>query len=168
MSEFINKVVVITGGNSGIGEAIAKKFDQEGAKIVIFGRDEKKLKTVCKKLQQAIFVTGDVRHLPDLEKLFKSTVHEFGKIDVLVANAGVATRKNVEEVDEQLFDEMVDVNYKGVYFTIQRSVPFLNRGSSILLISSAAAHIGIRNHSVYSLNESCCQHAGPQLFSRPH
>lgn len=150
MSEFTDKVVVITGGNSGIGEAIARKFDQEGAKIVIFGRDQNKLESVSKNMRQAIFVKGDVRVLSDLDNLFKKTVSTFGKIDVLVANAGVATRKNIEEVDEKFFDEMVDINYKGVYFTVQRSVSSLNPGSSIILISSAVTHIGMKNHSVYS------------------
>ncbi|EFB41300.1 hypothetical protein pah_c047o079 [Parachlamydia acanthamoebae str. Hall's coccus] len=150
MGEFTNKVVVITGGNSGIGEAIAKKFDQEGAKIVIFGRDQNRLETVCKELNQAVYVQGDVRLIPDLDKLFATAIQNFGKIDVLVANAGISTRKKIEEVDEELFDEMVSINYKGVYFTVQRSIPHLNTNSSVILISSAAAHKGWRFHSVYS------------------
>ncbi len=150
MKDFYNKVVVITGGNSGIGEAIAHKFDQEGAKVVIFGRDQNKLDAVCQKLHQGIAVKGDIQKLSDIENLFKITEKTFGKVDVLVANAGIASRKVVDEVDEDYFDEMVNINYKGVYFTVQRSIPLLNPGASVILISSIACHVGILNHSVYS------------------
>lgn len=150
MGDFTDKVVVITGGNSGIGEAIARKFNDEGAKIVIFGRDKHKLDSLCKQFQSAISVSGDVRKVADIEKIFLETEKAFGKVDILIACAGIATRKIVDEVDEKLFDEMVDTNYKGVFFTIQRSIPSLKTGSSIVLISSSACHKGWRNHSVYS------------------
>ncbi len=150
MNDFKDKVVVITGGNSGIGRAIAEKFDQEGAKIVIFGRDQHKLDRVCKTLRQAITVQGDVCNLSDIDQLFQQAYATFGKVDVLVANAGVASRRFVGDVDEAFFDEMVNINYKGVYFTVQRSLPYLEKGSSIILISSAAQQIGVRHHSVYS------------------
>jgi NAD(P)-dependent dehydrogenase (short-subunit alcohol dehydrogenase family) len=150
MDERKDKVVVITGGNSGIGEAIAKKFDQEGAKVVIFGRDQKKLDQVNKHLKKGLTIQGDVRNLPDLERLFQMTQNSFGPIDVLVANAGIAERRKVDDVDEKFFDEMVGINYKGLYFTVQRSIPSLNKGASVILISSAAAHKGWHNHSVYS------------------
>lgn len=150
MSEFKDKVVVITGGNSGIGEAIAHKFDQEGAKVVIFGRDQNKLDRTCQELRQTLAVKGDVKNLFDLDELFKKTTQKFGKIDVLIANAGIASRKHVSEVDEEFFDDMVTTNYKGVYFTVQKSLSSLNPGASIILISSLACHVGAPNHSVYS------------------
>jgi NAD(P)-dependent dehydrogenase (short-subunit alcohol dehydrogenase family) len=150
MSDFTNKIVVITGGSSGIGKAIAEKFDQQGAKVVIFGRDQHKLNQVCKTLRETIAVQGDVRNIADIEKLFKHTHDAFGKIDVLIANAGIASRRFVQEVDERFFDDIVATNYKGVYFTVQRSIPHLNAGASVVLISSTARHIGCRNHSVYS------------------
>lgn len=150
MDDFNGKVVVITGGNSGIGKAIAHKFNELGANIVIFGRDQHKLNDACRELRQAIAVQGDVQNVKDIEKLFQSTHDHFGKVDVLVANAGIASRKPIEEVDESFFDEMVAINYKGAYFTVQRAVPYLNKGASVILISSAAQQIGFRNHSVYS------------------
>jgi len=150
MGDFKDKVVVITGGNSGIGEAIASRFDQEGAKIVIFGRDQQKLNQVSQELHQCIGIQGDVQKLSDIERLFKSTHDKFGKVDVLIANAGIASRRHVEEVDEHYFDEMVNINYKGVYFTVQRSIPYLNKGASVILISSVVQQIGFRSHSVYS------------------
>ncbi|MFA6915381.1 MAG: SDR family oxidoreductase [Parachlamydiales bacterium] len=151
MDEFRNKVVVITGGNSGIGEAIAQKFDEHGAKIVIFDRaDPSKLEAQCKKLKTAIFIQGDVRKIADIEKLYRETEHVFGKIDVLIASAGIAGKKALEEVNEDFFDAIVDTNLKGVYFTVQRSLPSLMDNSSIILISSAACHVGFSDDSVYS------------------
>lgn len=150
MGSFEGKIVVITGGNSGIGEAAAKKFDQEGAKVVIFGRDQKRLDAVRSKLRQAIAVKGDVQKISDLDRLYDETRKAFGKIDVLVANAGIASKKSVEEVDEKFFDEMVSINYKGIYFTVQRAVASLNPNASVILISSSACHKGWKHHSVYS------------------
>lgn len=152
MNEFFDKVVVITGGNSGIGEAIANKFNEHEAKIVIFDcADQKKLAAQCQKLKKAIFVQGDVRNISDIEKLYKETEKAFGaKIDVLIASAGIAGRRIVDEVDEEFFDHIVDTNFKGVYFTIQRAVPYLKNGSSVILISSVARLAGFQNDSVYS------------------
>jgi NAD(P)-dependent dehydrogenase (short-subunit alcohol dehydrogenase family) len=147
---FKDKVVVITGGNSGIGKAIAEKFDQQGAKIVIFGRQKGTLEKSLKEFKQAIAIQGDIRKLSDIERLFEETKKNFGKVDVLIANAGIAARRDVQEVDEAFFDEIVDINYKGLYFTVQRSIPYLNPGASVVLISSIAAHVGIASHSVYS------------------
>ncbi|CAN5250648.1 SDR family oxidoreductase [soil metagenome] len=150
MSYFTDKVVVVTGGNSGIGQAIAEKFNKEGAKLAIFGRDQNRLDQTKNMLQQAIAVTGDVGNIFDLDRLFKITHDEFGKVDVLVANAGIASRRPIDEVDENYFDEMVNINFKGVYFTVQRAIPFLNNNASVILISSMACHMGWSSHSVYS------------------
>ena len=150
MSYFSNKVVVITGGNTGIGQSIAETFNDLDSKIVLFARDRNKLDQVTSKLKTSIAVSGDVSKVNDLDKLFKATHDKFGKIDVLVANAGIASRRPVEEVDEAYFDEMVSVNFKGVYFTIQRALPFLNSNASVVLISSMACHSGWSSHSVYS------------------
>src|SRR3990167_6089527 len=150
MTMFNDKVVVITGGNSGIGRAIAEEFDKEGAKVVIFGRNKETLNQVQKNLKMATCVHGDVGNLRDLDNLFNITKDKFGKIDVLIANAGIASRQSVEEVTEEYFDEMVNINFKGVYFTVQRSIPFLNDHASIVLISSMATQVGWPLHSVYS------------------
>jgi NAD(P)-dependent dehydrogenase (short-subunit alcohol dehydrogenase family) len=101
-------------------------------------------------LQQAITVSGDVCKISDLDHLYKTTSNQFGKIDVLVANAGIASRRLVDEVDENYFDDMVNTNFKGVYFTVQRAIPFLNNNASLILISSMACHGGWPSHSVYS------------------
>ena len=150
MKDFQNKVVVVTGGAKGIGKAIAEKFNNEGAKLVIFGRDAARLEIEKKSLNHALAVQGDVRNIADLDRLYAETVKHFGKIDVLVANAGVASRRTIDEVDEAYFDEVMDINLKGVYFTVQRAVPCLNENASVILISSIAAHFGWPGHSVYS------------------
>jgi len=154
MSSFTGKVVVITGGNTGIGQSIAEKFNREGAKCALFARDEQKLDQAHKTLARSIAIAGDVRKISDLDRLFHATHKALGKIDVLVANAGIASRRHISEVDEQYFDEMVDINFKGVYFTVQRALPFLNDHASIVLISSMACHGGWPTHSVYSASKA--------------
>lgn len=154
MSHFNNKVVVITGGNSGIGKSIAEEFNKEGAKIAIFARNKNKLDQVQNTLANAIAVTGDVAKISNLDELFKTTYDKFGKLDVLIANAGIASRKHVNDVDEEYFDEMVNINFKGVYFTVQRAIPFLNDNASIILISSIAGHRGWQSHGVYSATKA--------------
>lgn len=148
--EFANKVVVITGGSSGIGLAIAKKFDAEGAKVAILGRDQQRLDLAATSFKNVLTFKGDVCKVSDLDHFYQEIQKKLGKIDILVANAGIAEMRPIQEVDEGFFDEMVNINYKGLYFSVQRSLPFLNRGASIILISSAAAHIGWPGHSVYS------------------
>jgi len=150
MTEFSNKTVVVTGGSSGIGLSIAQKFSHHGAKVVILGRDRQKLHAAAEILQDVLPFEGDVSKVADLDKFYKEIQQKFGKIDVLVANAGIAEPRSIHEVDESFFDEMVNINYKGAYFTVQRALPLLNRNASIVLISSAAAHIGWPGHSVYS------------------
>ncbi len=161
MTEFTNKVVVVTGGASGIGEAIAKQFNDEGAKVVIFGRHLDKLNQVKNLLKEAIAVQGDVRNIADLDRLFQETRTAFGKVDILVVNAGVASRANVADVDEAFFDEIVDTNFKGAYFTVQRAVNYLNDGASIILISTAGCHFGWPSHSVY-----CAAKAAVSMLAR--
>jgi NAD(P)-dependent dehydrogenase (short-subunit alcohol dehydrogenase family) len=150
MKEFSNKVVVVTGGSSGIGLSIAQKFSHHGAKLAILGRDRQKLYAAAQTLHNVLPFEGDVSKVADLNSFYKEIHQKFGKIDVLVANAGIADSRPIHEVDEAFFDEMVNINYKGVYFTVQKALPLLNKNASIVLISSAAAHIGWPGHSVYS------------------
>ncbi len=147
---FNEKVIAITGGNSGIGKAIAQKFNPEGAKIAIFGRDEHKLQQVNTALRESIALSGDVSKVSDLDLFFQTTQEKLGKIDILVACAGIASRRALDEVDEAYFDEMVNINFKGVYFTVQRAISYLNDDASVVLISSMATQRGWSSHSVYS------------------
>lgn len=148
--DFTNKVVVITGGASGIGKAIAEKFQQAKAQIVLFDKDEIKLSAAKQKLPQSLVIQGDVRNIKDLDHLMAATEKAYGKIDILIAAAGIGERRLVDQVDEVFFDEIIDIDFKGVYFTVQRSISRLHQGSSVILISSVASHLTWAAHSVYS------------------
>lgn len=133
-----NKVAVITGGNSGIGLATARVFGANGARVVIFGRSRRTLDQAAESLGgDALPVQGDVRNLDDLERLFEQTAQRFGKIDILVANAGIAKFAPVEILSEALFDELSGTLFKGVFFTVQKALPHMRDGASIILVGSA-------------------------------
>jgi NAD(P)-dependent dehydrogenase (short-subunit alcohol dehydrogenase family) len=147
-----NKVAVITGGNSGIGLAIAREFKENGAKIAIFGRSQETLEQAAQHLSgDVLVVQGDVRRLEDLDRLFEQTAKTFGEIDVLVANAGIAKFASVESMPEHLFDELSDILFKGVFFTVQKALPYMRDGASIILIGAADSDkLGRIGTSVYS------------------
>jgi NAD(P)-dependent dehydrogenase (short-subunit alcohol dehydrogenase family) len=134
------KVAVITGGNSGIGLATAKEFVANGAKVAIFGRSQKTLQQAADALGgDVVAVQGDVRKLADLDRLFVESNKRFGQIDVLVANAGIAKFAPVETLSEALFDELSGILFKGAFFTVQRALPYLRDGASVVLIGASDA-----------------------------
>ena len=163
MDEFTDKVVVITGGNSGIGLSIAKKFDEKGAKVAFIARNEKKNRLATAQLKNAFAFQGDVRKIEDLNQFYEEVHSHFGKIDILIANAAVGKRRAIDLVDEAYFDEIVDTNFKGVYFTVQRAISYLNPGAAIVLISSLAAHIGPANYAIYSATKAAVSYLARAL-----
>lgn len=155
MARLTGKVAVVTGGNSGIGLATAKRFREEGAKVVISGRDQKTLDEAVKTIGgDVIALRSDVSKLADLDKLYKTVAEKFGKIDVLFANAGIAKFAPFSESSEALFDETFDVNVKGVYFAIQKALPLLNDGASIIINSSVVNETGAAAASVYAATKA--------------
>jgi NAD(P)-dependent dehydrogenase (short-subunit alcohol dehydrogenase family) len=151
MKRLEGKVAVITGGNSGIGLATAKQFRGEGARIAISGRSQKTLDEAAKQLgNDALVVQADVSKLEDADKLFSAVEKRFGKIDILFVNAGVAKFVPVDQVEEEHYDEIFNINAKGAYFTIRRALPYLNDGASVILNSSVVSHKGLPAASVYS------------------
>ena len=135
-----DKVAVITGGNSGIGLATAREFKANGAKVVIFGRSQKTLDQTAAELgSDALCVQGDVRRIGDLVRLFEQTGKRFGKIDILVVNAGIAKFAPVANLSEDLFDELSGILFKGAFFTVQKALPHLRDGASVILVGSADA-----------------------------
>ena len=155
MGKLDGKVAVITGGNSGIGLATAKAFVDEGARVAIMGRDAETLGAALEQLgDEAIGFQGDVRNLGDLDRLYASVRDQLGAIDVLFVNAGVASMRPVEAVDEEDFDFQFDVNVKGAYFTVQKSLPLLNNGAAIVLNTSISNQLGDANTSVYSATKA--------------
>ena len=150
MSRLKNKVAVITGGNSGIGFGIAQAFKNEGVKGTIVGRNQETLASAAAQLgDDFIAMNADVTNLADLERMFAATARKFGKIDVLVANAGAGTTGTVADTSEADYDKLLDLNLKSVYFTVNKALPFMNDGSSIILIGSNAAHRAYPSFGLY-------------------
>ncbi len=143
MSRLNGKVAVVTGGNSGIGLAAAQRLQKEGARVAISGRSQKTLDEASKILgKDALVVQADVSKLPEIDKLFSAVAAKFGKIDVLFVNAGVATFAPFAGFTEAAYDELFDINAKGAFFTVQKALPHLNDGASVILNTSVASHIG--------------------------
>lgn len=152
---FENQVVVITGGNSGIGRGVAERFHAEGASIVVFGRNSETLADTVNALgDRATAITGDVSRLDDLDVLAEEVRNNHGKVDHLVVNAGVAKTAPIEAVDEAAWDQTMDINLKGAFFTIQKLLPLMNQGGSITLVASAVIYKGFANFSVYSASKA--------------
>lgn len=150
MNKLKNKVAVITGGNSGIGLGIAQQFKKEGAKGVIVGRNQETLDRSAAQLgADFIPINADVTRMTDLDRVFKETADRFGKIDVIVANAGAGTIGTVADLSEADYDKTMDLNLKSVYFTVQKALPFMNDGGSIILIGSNAAHRAYTSFGLY-------------------
>ena len=155
MSKLEGKVAVITGGNSGIGLATAKEFKQQGARVVITGRDQETLDDAKRSIGgDVLAIRSDTSHLADIDKLFAEVKEKFGKIDILFVNAGVGKFAPVESVTEEFFDSIMDINFKGAYFTIQKALPLLNDSASIILNTSINANIGMPNTSVYAASKA--------------
>ena len=155
MGKLEGKVAVITGGNSGIGLATAKEFSEQGAHVVISGRDRRTLDEAAREIGgDVLAVRADASSLAEIDELFAAVKEKFGKVDVLFVNAGVGKFAPVEAVTEELFDGIMDVNFKGAYFTIQKALPLLNDNASIILNTSVNAHIGMPNSSVYAASKA--------------
>jgi NAD(P)-dependent dehydrogenase (short-subunit alcohol dehydrogenase family) len=145
----------VTGGNSGIGLATAKRLREEGAKVVIAGRSRKTLDEAVKTIGNGVIaVQADVAKLTDVDKLFAEVSRKLGKIDVLFVNAGIATFAPFAETSESAYDEQFDINMKGAYFTIQKALPLLNDGASIILNTSVADSKGGAGTSAYSATKA--------------
>jgi NAD(P)-dependent dehydrogenase (short-subunit alcohol dehydrogenase family) len=149
------KVAVITGGNSGIGLATAKLFADEGAHVFITGRRQAELDAAVKQIGRNVTgVQGDVSKLADLDRLFATVKKEKGQIDVLFANAGGGDMMPLGSITEEFYDKTFGINVKGVLFTVQKALPLLRDGASIILNASVAGSKGIEAFSVYSATKA--------------
>lgn len=171
MKRLEGKVAVVTGGNSGIGLAAAKRLQQEGAKVAISGRSRKTLDEAVKTIGNGVLaVQADVAKLPDVDKLYSEVSRKLGKIDVLFVNAGVAKFAPLADTPESLYDEQFDINTKGAFFTIQKAIPFLNDRASIVLNTSVVDEQGPVNASAYAATKaalrSFARSAAAELVSR--
>jgi NAD(P)-dependent dehydrogenase (short-subunit alcohol dehydrogenase family) len=155
MKRLEGKVAVVTGGNSGIGLAAAKRLQEEGARVTITGRNAKTLEDAVKTIGNGILaVQSDVAKAADLDKLYATVSKKLGKIDVLFVNAGIYKFAPFDATTAGLYDELFDINTKGAYFTIQKALPFLNDGASIILNTSVADEAGVINGTVYAATKA--------------
>src|ERR1700741_4053136 len=150
-----NKVAVVTGGNSGIGLATAKRFVAEGTYVFITGRRQAELDAAVGQIGENVTgVQGDVAKLADLDRLYSTVKAKKGRIDILFANAGTAEFAPLGEITEEHFDKIFDTNVKGVLFTVQKALPLIHDGGSIILNASVAGSKGLEAFSVYSATKA--------------
>lgn len=153
MKPLTNKIALITGGNSGIGYAAAKKLRENGATVIITGRRKEAVEKAALELN----VTGlvaDQSNLGDSKKLAATIAGQYGHIDILLINAGITRFCSIEQMEEPIFDEVMNVNFKGAYFTLSKLIPVLRDGASVILLSSTSATISPQNASVYAASKA--------------
>ena len=155
MSKLEGKIAVITGGNSGIGLATAQRFVAEGAYVFITGRRQSELDAAMKQLGKSVTgVQGDVSNLADLDRLYATVKKQKGHIDILFANAGTGEFAPLGAITEEHFDKIFNANVKGLLFTVQKALPLLKDGSSIILNASIVSVTGAPAFSVYSASKA--------------
>jgi NAD(P)-dependent dehydrogenase (short-subunit alcohol dehydrogenase family) len=155
MGKLEGKIALITGGNSGIGLATAKQFVNEGAYVFITGRRQPELTAAVKNIGQNVTaVQRDVANLDDLDHLFAQIKKEKGKLDIVFANAGIARYAPLGTITEGFYDSIFNTNVKGMLFTVQKALPLLPDGASIILNASIVASKGLSSNSVYSATKA--------------
>jgi len=155
LNRFTGKKILITGGNSGIGFATAKRIVSEGGTVIIAGRNQKTLRQAKEELgPNSDAIQCDVGDLKSIDAMTGEVGRRIGKLDGLFANAGIATFRAIEEVTEQEFDSMFGINVKGLFFTLQKAIPIMNSGSSVVVTSSVAGSSGRGSSSVYGATKA--------------
>jgi len=153
MKDLKGKIALVTGANSGIGYAAVKTLKEKGAEVIITGRRKEAIEKAASELN----VTGlvaDQSNLVDIDRLVEETIKQFGKIDILIINAGVTKFASIEMMTEESFDEIMNVNFKGAYFTLSKFIPVLNEYASVILVSSTSANISPQTASVYAASKA--------------
>lgn len=169
MNKLQGKIAVVTGGNSGIGYAAAAEFIANGAKVIITGRNAEKVARAAAELGATGFV-ADQSNLSDLDRLVTEVKNQFGSVDVLFVNAGIFTPAPVGHISEDIYDTQMDINFKGAVFTVQKFLPILNEGASVINLSSVNAYTGMANTAIYAASKaalnSFTRTAATELASR--
>lgn len=148
------KVALVTGGTTGIGFATARRFVEEGARVIVTGQNPERLAQAARELPGVDPVRVDAARLEDIDHLFAHVKQRYPGLDVLFLNAGVGKFSPVAETPEALFDEVMAVNFKGPYFMLQRAIPLLRDGASVLFNTSINAHMGMAGTSVYAASKA--------------
>ena len=164
MEKLAGKIAVVTGGNSGIGLATAQLFAQEGATVIITGRDQKTLDEAATLIGAGtVAVRADVASLADIDNLYQLVKEQFGGLDVLFVNAGVFKGGSLQDSTEALFDETFDINVKGAFFTIQKAESLLRDGSSVVINASSSIHTGMAGASLYAASKAAVRQLARNL-----
>lgn len=153
MNSLNGKVAVVTGGNSGIGYATAKKLKEKGATVIITGRATEKVNAAVKELGVKGIV-ADVSDLSAIDRLVGEVEDVYGKVDILFVNAGIFQPAPVGQISEEMFDHQMGINFKGAVFTVEKFLPILNEGASIINLSSINAYTGMPNTAVYAASKA--------------
>jgi NAD(P)-dependent dehydrogenase (short-subunit alcohol dehydrogenase family) len=155
MGKLDGKIALVAGGNSGIGLATAKRLVNEGSYVFITGRRNPELAAAAKEVGRNVTgVQGDVSNLGDLDSLFAQIQREKGKLDIVFANAGIATLATLGAITEEHYDSIFNINVRGVLFTVQKALPLLPDGASIILNASIVASKALGANSVYSATKA--------------
>ncbi len=153
---FTNKNVVITGGSAGIGLATVKTFIEKGANVLITGRNMDSLQTASASINSPKLknLASDTSKLADIAKLAETVADSEKKVDVLVLNAGIAKQYSIEDTTEEVFDDLYNINVKGLFFTLQKLIPHLAEGASVVLLSSGVSVSGYAQMGAYAATKS--------------
>ncbi|TDD06431.1 glucose 1-dehydrogenase [Nonomuraea deserti] len=154
MGQLENKTAIVTGGSSGIGLAAARRFAAEGAHVFITGRRERDLAAAVETIGSATGIAGDISDLDHLDRLYDAVRERDKGLDVLFANAGTGAFATLEETTEEHFDRIFDVNVRGTVFTVQKALPLLNKGASVIVNSSVRADDGIETFGAYAASKA--------------
>lgn len=171
MDRLKGKTALITGGTSGIGLAAARLFRSEGARLAVTGRNPERLASAQAELgSETLVIPSEASNLSEIDSLMEQVKNHFGQLDVLFLNAALSSPAPIEQVSEAQFDKIIGVNFKGVFFTIQKALPLLGKNSSVIVTTSITNRTGSPNFSVYGASKaalrSLVQSLGLALISR--
>ncbi|MFC9963634.1 SDR family NAD(P)-dependent oxidoreductase [Nocardia ignorata] len=152
---FDGKIALVTGGSSGMGLAAARRLIEEGGRVVVTGRDKGRLDAAVEELgDRAVGIAGDMADLGDLDAVMGTISERFGRLDVVFANAGIGSFQTIEQVSDQLFGQVIDSNFKGAFFTIQKALPVLVDHGAIVINASFGLHRGVPGAALYSASKA--------------
>lgn len=163
-----DKKALVTGGATGIGLAIARRFAAEGARVAIASRDAQRMKSACQEIApETLAIAADVSRCTDVDHIMAEIQRRFGSLDILVVNAGFAKCPPLRDIDEAFFEKMIGTNFKGAFFTVTRALPLLSRNASVILIGSVAHDRGRLGAPLYAATKAAIRSLARTLAADP-